>query len=176
MESGKTMRLDDDLIASFKEFGAVLLPKVISEGWVKKFEDDLDDYNAIMTKALADRLAEAFAEYMHEQVRKEFWGYDQTEQRNNEELIKEKYIGIRPAPGYPACPEHTVKEDIFSLLEANEIGMQLTESMAMHPASSVSGFYFAHPDAKYFSVDKIDKDQLEDMASRRSISIKQLQK
>jgi len=95
---------------------------------------------------------------------------------SNEEMIDEKYEGIRPAPGYPACPEHTVKEDIFSLLEANEIGMQLTESMAMHPASSVSGFYFAHPDAKYFSVDKIDKDQLEDMASRRSISIKQLQK
>ena len=128
-----------------------------------------------MIKAITDRLAEAFAEYMHDRVRKDLWGY-QPKDLSNEEMIDEKYEGIRPAPGYPACPEHTVKEDIFSLLEANEIGMQLTESMAMHPASSVSGFYFAHPDAKYFSVDKIDKDQLEDMSSRRSISIKQLQK
>ena len=128
-----------------------------------------------MIKAITDRLAEAFAEYMHDRVRKDLWGY-QPKDLSNEEMIDEEYEGIRPAPGYPACPEHTVKEDIFSLLEASEIGMQLTESMAMHPASSVSGFYFAHPDAKYFSVDKIDKDQLEDMASRRSISIKQLQK
>ena len=145
------------------------------EIYEKIFEKSEDDYNGIMIKAITDRLAEAFAEYMHDRVRKDLWGY-QPKDLSNEEMIDEKYEGIRPAPGYPACPEHTVKEDIFSLLEANEIGMQLTESMAMHPASSVSGFYFAHPDAKYFSVDKIDKDQLEDMASRRSISIKQLQK
>jgi 5-methyltetrahydrofolate--homocysteine methyltransferase len=145
------------------------------ELYEKVFAKEEDDYNGIMIKAITDRLAEAFAEYMHDRVRKDLWGY-QPKELSNKDMIDEKYEGIRPAPGYPACPEHTVKEDIFSLLEANEIGMQLTESMAMHPASSVSGFYFAHPDAKYFSVDKIDKDQLEDMASRRSISIKQLQK
>jgi 5-methyltetrahydrofolate--homocysteine methyltransferase len=145
------------------------------ELYEKVFAKEEDDYNGIMIKAITDRLAEAFAEYMHDRVRKDLWGY-QPKELSNKDMIDEKYEGIRPAPGYPACPEHTVKEDIFSLLEANEIGMQLTESMAMHPASSVSGFYFAHPDARYFSVDKIDKDQLEDMASRRSISIKQLQK
>jgi 5-methyltetrahydrofolate--homocysteine methyltransferase len=145
------------------------------EIYEKIFEKSEDDYNGIMIKAITDRLAEAFAEYMHDRVRKDLWGY-QPKELSNEEMIDEKYEGIRPAPGYPACPEHTVKEDIFSLLQAKEIGMQLTESMAMHPASSVSGFYFAHPEAKYFSVDKIDNDQLEDMASRRSISIKQLQK
>jgi 5-methyltetrahydrofolate--homocysteine methyltransferase len=128
-----------------------------------------------MIKAITDRLAEAFAEYMHDRVRKDLWGY-QPKELSNEEMIGEKYEGIRPAPGYPACPEHTVKEDIFSLLQAKEIGMQLTESMAMHPASSVSGFYFAHPEAKYFSVDKIDNDQLEDMALRRSISVKKLKR
>ena len=134
-----------------------------------------DDYSNIMVKAITDRLAEAFAEYMHDRVRQDLWGY-QTEQLSNEEMIKEKYQGIRPAPGYPACPEHTVKKDIFELLQAKEIGMELTESMSMIPASSVSGFYFAHPEAKYFSVDKIDDDQVEDMANRRSISKEQLKK
>lgn len=134
-----------------------------------------DDYNGIMIKAITDRLAEAFAEYMHDRVRKDLWGY-QPEVLSNKDMIDEKYQGIRPAPGYPACPEHSVKKDIFSLLQADDIGMTLTESMAMSPASSVSGFYFAHPDAKYFSVDKIDNDQLEDMASRRSISIERLKK
>jgi 5-methyltetrahydrofolate--homocysteine methyltransferase len=134
-----------------------------------------DDYSNIMVKAITDRLAEAFAEYMHDRVRQDLWGY-QTEHLSNEEMIKEKYQGIRPAPGYPACPEHTVKKDIFELLQAKEIGMELTESMSMIPASSVSGFYFAHPEAKYFSVDKIDDDQLEDMANRRSISKEQLKK
>ena len=128
-----------------------------------------------MIKAITDRLAEAFAEYMHDRVRKDLWGY-QPEVLSNKDMIDEKYQGIRPAPGYPACPEHSVKKDIFSLLQADDIGMTLTESMAMSPASSVSGFYFAHPDAKYFSVDKIDNDQLEDMASRRSISIERLKK
>ncbi len=146
-----------------------------AEVYEKIFEKSEDDYNGIMIKAITDRLAEAFAEYMHDRVRKDLWGY-QPKKLSNKEMIEEKYEGIRPAPGYPACPEHTVKGDIFSLLQAKEIGMTLTESMAMYPASSVSGFYFAHPDAKYFSVDKIDNDQLEDMASRRSISIKKLKR
>ena len=146
-----------------------------TEIYEKIFEKSEDDYNGIMIKAITDRLAEAFAEYMHDRVRKDLWGY-QPKKLSNKEMIEEKYEGIRPAPGYPACPEHTVKGDIFSLLQAKEIGMTLTESMAMYPASSVSGFYFAHPDAKYFSVDKIDNDQLEDMASRRSISIKKLKR
>ena len=134
-----------------------------------------DDYSSIMVKAITDRLAEAFAEYMHDRVRQDLWGY-QTEKLSNEAMIKEKYQGIRPAPGYPACPEHTVKNDIFALLQAKEIGMELTEGMSMMPASSVSGFYFAHPEAKYFSVDKIDEDQINDMAERRSISKDQLKK
>jgi 5-methyltetrahydrofolate--homocysteine methyltransferase len=134
-----------------------------------------DDYSSIMVKAITDRLAEAFAEYMHDRVRQDLWGY-QTEKLSSEAMIKEKYQGIRPAPGYPACPEHTVKEDIFALLQASEIGMELTEGMSMMPASSVSGFYFAHPEAKYFSVDKIDEDQINDMAERRYISKEQLKK
>jgi 5-methyltetrahydrofolate--homocysteine methyltransferase len=128
-----------------------------------------------MIKAITDRLAEAFAEYMHDRVRQDLWGY-QPEDLSKEDMIHEKYQGIRPAPGYPACPEHTVKQDIFTLLKTNEIGMQITDGMSMMPASSVSGFYFAHPEAKYFSVDKIDKDQLEDMVSRRSVPTEQLKK
>ena len=139
------------------------------------FMKEEDDYSSIMVKAITDRLAEAFAEYMHNRVRQDLWGY-QTEKLSNEAMIKEKYQGIRPAPGYPACPEHTVKNDIFALLKAKEIGMELTEGMSMKPASSVSGFYFAHPEAKYFSVDKIDEDQINDMAERRSISKEQLKK
>ena len=145
------------------------------ETYEKIFEEDEDDYSGIMIKAITDRLAEAFAEYMHDRVRKDLWSY-QTEDLSKNDMINEEYQGIRPAPGYPACPEHTVKKDIFSLLKANEIGMKLTEGMSMMPASSVSGFYFSHPEAKYFSVDKIDKDQLEDMVSRRSIPSEQLQK
>ena len=145
------------------------------EVYEKLFDKAEDDYSGIMIKAITDRLAEAFAEYMHDRVRQDLWGY-QPESLSTEDLIHEKYQGIRPAPGYPACPEHTVKKEIFALLKAQEIGMGLTESMAMTPASSVSGFYFAHPEAKYFSVDKIDTDQLEDMASRRSVSVDQLKK
>ena len=145
------------------------------EVYEKLFDKAEDDYSGIMIKAITDRLAEAFAEYMHDRVRQDLWGY-QSESLSTEDLIHEKYQGIRPAPGYPACPEHTVKKEIFALLKAQEIGMELTESMAMTPASSVSGFYFAHPEAKYFSVDKIDTDQLEDMASRRSVSVDQLKK
>jgi 5-methyltetrahydrofolate--homocysteine methyltransferase len=135
----------------------------------RRFLDAHDDYNSILLKSLADRLAEAFAEYLHERVRTDFWGYAQDEKLSNPELIKESYRGIRPAPGYPACPDHTVKPDIFKVLRAEEIGMHLTESFAMMPAAAVSGFYLAHPESKYFSVDKIGQDQLDDMVARRSL-------
>jgi 5-methyltetrahydrofolate--homocysteine methyltransferase len=136
----------------------------------KRFEDALDDYSSIMLKSLADRLAEAFAEHLHERVRKEFWGFVPDETLSNAELIKEAYRGIRPAPGYPACPEHTVKADMFKLLQCDEIGMELTESYAMYPGAAVSGFYFAHPESKYFVVGKIGDDQVEDMVARRGVT------
>lgn len=142
-----------------------------------KFEKDLDDYNSILVKALGDRFAEAFAEYLHEKVRKEIWGYASEENFSNEELIKENYKGIRPAPGYPACPDHLEKPTIWKLLNIEqEIGVKLTESMAMWPAASVSGYYFANPQSKYFGLGKIQKDQLEDYAKRRKISIEQAEK
>ena len=140
------------------------------EKYEKRFEDAHDDYSSIMLKSLADRLAEAFAEHLHERVRKDLWGYASDETLSNEALIKEAYSGIRPAPGYPACPEHTVKADMFKVLQAEEIGMQLTESFAMFPGAAVSGFYFAHPEAKYFVVGKIGDDQVSDMALRRAAS------
>lgn len=147
------------------------------EAHIKRFEDDHDDYNSIMLKALADRLAEAFAERMHERVRKEFWGYASDEQLDNEELIKEKYKGIRPAPGYPACPDHTEKPDLFRILNATEItGVNLTESMAMTPTAAVSGWYFGHPKAKYFGVGKITKDQVESLASRKGLSVEEMER
>jgi len=146
------------------------------EKHVKRFEDANDDYSSIMLKALADRLAEAFAEYLHERVRLDFWGYAHDESCSKGELIKEHYRGIRPAPGYPACPDHTVKPDMFKLLQAESIDMQLTESFAMYPGAAVSGFYFAHADCKYFSVDKIGSDQLLDMAERRGVSQDYLQR
>jgi 5-methyltetrahydrofolate--homocysteine methyltransferase len=126
----------------------------------------LDDYSSIMLKAIADRLAEAFAECMHERVRRDLWGYAADETLTNDELIAEKYRGIRPAPGYPACPEHTVKRALFDVLKAEEIGMGLTESMAMTPAASVSGFYLSHPQAQYFNVGRIGEDQLQDVVRR----------
>jgi 5-methyltetrahydrofolate--homocysteine methyltransferase len=135
----------------------------------KRFEAAGDDYSSIMVKALADRLAEAFAEYLHERVRTDLWGYVANEDLTNEALIKEQYVGIRPAPGYPACPEHTVKAEMFKTLQATEIGMQLTESFAMYPGAAVSGFYFAHPESKYFVVGKIGQDQVEDMVKRRGV-------
>jgi len=142
------------------------------EEHVKKFELNLDDYNKIMLQALADRLAEAFAEALHLQTRKEFWGYGADEQLSNEELIKEQYMGIRPAPGYPACPDHTEKYKLFDLLQATEtIGIGLTESLAMYPASSVCGWYFSNPQSQYFGVGKIQRDQLEDYAKRKNMSI-----
>ncbi len=140
------------------------------EKYEQRFEDAHDDYSSIMLKALADRLAEAFAEYMHERVRKDLWGYAADEALSNEQLIKEEYKGIRPAPGYPACPEHTVKADMFHHLQAEEIGMELTESFAMYPGAAVSGFYFAHPESKYFVVGKVESDQVEDMVQRRNAS------
>ncbi|MFV8362762.1 methionine synthase [Flavobacterium sp. ZT3P35] len=139
--------------------------------WAAEFERDLDDYNSIMVKALADRFAEAFAEYLHEQIRKNIWGYTPDENLSTEAMIDEVYKGIRPAPGYPACPDHLEKPTIWKLLNvAEEIGVTLTESMAMWPASSVSGYYFAHPESKYFGLGKIKEDQVIDYAKRRSIS------
>jgi 5-methyltetrahydrofolate--homocysteine methyltransferase len=135
----------------------------------KRFEVENDDYSGIMFKSLADRLAEAFAEYMHERIRTDLWGYASDEKLTVEQQIKEQYQGIRPAPGYPACPDHTVKADMFKLLQCDEIDMQLTDSFAMMPAAAVSGFYLAHKQSKYFSVDKIGVDQLEDMAKRRNL-------
>ncbi|WP_409937677.1 methionine synthase [Paraburkholderia sp. BCC1885] len=136
----------------------------------KQFEKDHDDYSAIMLKALADRFAEAFAEALHARVRRDLWGYASNETLSNDDLIGEKYRGIRPAPGYPACPDHLVKRDMFEVLRADEIGMSVTESLAMLPAASVSGFYLAHPDSTYFSVGKIGQDQLEDYAQRMALS------
>ncbi|WP_428718027.1 methionine synthase [Undibacterium curvum] len=136
----------------------------------KRFEDAHDDYSSIMLKSLADRLAEAFAEYLHERVRTDLWGYAANEQLSNEELIRENYRGIRPAPGYPACPEHTVKTEMFAQMQCQDIEMYVTESWAMIPGAAVSGFYFAHPDSKYFSVGKIGDDQVSDMASRRGVA------
>ncbi len=143
---------------------------------VKAFEAAHDDYSAIMLKALADRLAEAFAERLHERVRKEFWGYDTTEILENEQLIAEKYQGIRPAPGYPACPEHTEKRLLWELLEPDRIGMSLTESCAMYPAAAVSGWYFAHPEAKYFGLGQIGKDQVEDYARRKGMDLEEAER
>lgn len=142
-----------------------------------EFEKNLDDYNSIMVKALGDRFAEAFAEYLHEKIRKEIWGYASDETLSNEALIKEEYKGIRPAPGYPACPDHLEKPTIWKLLNVEQnIGVTLTESMAMWPASSVSGYYFGHPESKYFGLGKIKKDQVEDYAKRRNVSYEYAEK
>ena len=145
--------------------------------WAEEFIKDLDDYNAIMVKALADRLAEAFAEYLHEKVRKEIWGYSSDEALSTEDMIAETYKGIRPAPGYPACPDHLEKPTIFKLLNVEEeIGVVLTESMAMWPASAVSGYYFGNPESKYFGLGKIKEDQVIDYAKRRSIPTEEAMK
>lgn len=147
------------------------------EPLVAKYDVQLDDYNSILVKALADRLAEGFAEVMHELVRKEYWGYAKDEKISIQELIDENYVGIRPAPGYPACPDHTEKRILFDLLDAeNKAGIILTESMAMYPASSVSGFYFSHPQSKYFGLGKINKDQVEDYAKRKGESVEFIEK
>ncbi|HEY8568865.1 vitamin B12 dependent-methionine synthase activation domain-containing protein, partial [Microbulbifer sp.] len=142
-----------------------------------EFEARHDDYSAIMVKALADRLAESLAEYLHREVRRHYWGYQADEALSNEELIKESYSGIRPAPGYPACPDHTEKATLFRLLNAEEnAGIELTSSFAMMPAAAVSGWYFAHPESKYFNVGKIARDQLESLAERKGMSVDELER
>jgi len=144
---------------------------------VARLEAAHDDYSAIMLKVLADRLAEAFAEHLHERVRREYWGYAADETLSSEELIAEKYRGIRPAPGYPACPDHTEKGPLFALLDASRNArMQLTESFAMLPASSVAGFYFSHPQAAYFAVGKLGRDQVEDYARRKGMSVEEIER
>ncbi|MDO9318798.1 MAG: methionine synthase [Gammaproteobacteria bacterium] len=148
-----------------------------ADALAQKYEAEHNDYSALLVKALADRLAEAFAEHMHQRVRTEFWPYAANEELSNEELVKEQYRGIRPAPGYPACPEHSDKETLFNLLEVPaHIGMNLTESFAMSPAASVSGFYFANPEARYFAVGKIDTDQVQSMAERKELTIEEVSK
>ncbi len=144
---------------------------------LREFEDAHDDYDSIMLKSLADRLAEAFAEHLHMKVRREFWGYAKEENLDNDALIEEKYRGIRPAPGYPACPDHTEKEGLFRLLDAEKnAGISLTESYAMLPASSVSGFYFSHPESSYFATGKVDRDQVEDYARRKNMDIEKAER
>jgi 5-methyltetrahydrofolate--homocysteine methyltransferase len=141
-----------------------------ADALVRRFEQEHDDYNAIMAKALADRLAEAFAEYLHQSVRRE-WDYGKAESLSLEELIGEKYRGIRPALGYPACPDHSEKFTLFTVLDAAAAGMQLTESAAMLPAATVSGLYFAHPRSRYFSVGRVDRDQVSRYAQRKAMDV-----
>ena len=144
---------------------------------VDKFEKENDDYNSILAKALADRLVEAFTELLHEKVRKEYWGYSSEENLTNEEKIKEKYKGIRPAPGYPSQPDHTEKPIIFDLLNVTEnTGITLTESLVMYPAASVCGLYFSHPESKYFNVGKLSKDQILDYHRRKGMSVAEVEK
>ena len=144
---------------------------------VAEFEATNDDYSSIMVKALADRLAEAFAERLHERVRRELWGYAPNEHLDNQALIREQYQGIRPAPGYPACPDHTEKKTLFELLDAERLsGVHLTESYAMHPTSAVAGWYFWHPDAHYFGVGKIERDQVEAYASRKGVPLSEAER
>jgi 5-methyltetrahydrofolate--homocysteine methyltransferase len=146
-----------------------------ADALVRRFEEDHDDYNAIMVKALADRLAEAFAEYLHAQARKD-WGYGAGEPLKNEDLIAEKYRGIRPAYGYPACPDHSEKFKLFDLLDASRQGITLTDHAAMLPAASVSGIYFSHPQAKYFNVGRIGRDQIESYAKRKGMAVDEVEK
>jgi 5-methyltetrahydrofolate--homocysteine methyltransferase len=161
-----------DYVGAFAVTAGIGLDRLVAE-----FEAAHDDYNAIMAKALADRLAEALAERLHERVRKEFWGYAREETLDNEALIREKYQGIRPAPGYPACPDHTEKATLFALLGAEErAGIRLTESYAMLPAASVSGYYFWRPEAQYFGVGRIGKDQVEDYARRKGVGLEEMER
>jgi 5-methyltetrahydrofolate--homocysteine methyltransferase len=147
------------------------------EPHLERFRTDHDDYNAILLEAICDRLAEAMAERMHERVRKEFWGYVADETLTNDDLIKEAYQGIRPAPGYPACPDHTEKALLWDLLQVEErVGIKITESYAMYPAASVSGWYFSHPESRYFGTGKIQKDQVEDYAKRKGMTLEEAEK
>ena len=157
--------------------GFVVTAGIGEDKHIKKFEAAKDDYSAILLRALADRLAEAFAERMHERVRKDYWGYAADEHFSNDQLIKEAYRGIRPAPGYPAQPEHSEKGTLFKLLDAEaKIGVKLTESYAMWPGSSVSGFYYAHPESRYFGVGKIERDQVEDYARRKNWTLQEAER
>jgi len=171
-KNSKTSSADEtDYIGAF----AVTIHGI--EPHLKKFTENHDDYNKITLQALADRLAEAFAELLHARVRKEFWGYAKDEHLGNEDLIEEKYQGIRPAPGYPACPDHTEKIKLFELLDATkQAGIQLTESLAMYPAASVCGWYFSHPESQYFGVGKIKKDQVEDYANRKKMPFEEIER
>jgi 5-methyltetrahydrofolate--homocysteine methyltransferase len=147
------------------------------EPHIKAFEANLDDYNKIMLQALADRFAEAFAECLHLKTRKDYWGYATEEHLSNDELIHEKYLGIRPAPGYPACPDHTEKYKLFDLLQVTEnVGITLTESLAMYPASSVCGWYISHPQSQYFGIGKLQKDQVEDYAKRKGMTFEEIER
>ena len=178
-EGAQNMCLADFISPHGKDYlGAFAVTAGIGiEGKIKEFEADHDDYNSIMLKAIADRFAEAFAEYLHALVRKEYWGYAKNETLDNEELIKEQYQGIRPAPGYAACPDHTEKATLWELLQVEKnTGITLTESYAMFPTASVSGWYFAHPDSRYFGVGRIGKDQLESLAERKGYTIQELEK
>ncbi len=166
VQTGKT-----DYIGAFAVTAGINLGK-----WISQAESELDDYRSIMLKVLADRLAEAFAELIHERVRKEFWGYDKDETLNIQEVLKERYQGIRPAPGYPACPDHAEKQSLFKLLDAESMGITLTENFAMYPAASVSGYYFANPNSQYFNVGKISKDQIADYAKRKGNSIQETER
>ena len=160
-----------DYFGMFAVTAGIGLEKIIAECKAR-----LDDYSEIMAKALADRLAEAFAECLHAKVRKELWGYEKNENLSNEDLIAEKYNGVRPAPGYPACPDHTEKKLLFELLDAGKAGIILTDSYAMYPAAAVSGFYFSHPGSKYFGLGKIEKDQVEDYARRKGMPVKEIER
>ncbi len=160
-----------DYVGMFAVTAGIGLEKMIAE-----YKSKQDDYSEIMAKALADRLAEAFAELLHEKVRKEFWGYASNEKMSEEELISENYQGIRPAPGYPACPDHTEKKTIFELLKGEEAGIKLTESYAMYPAAAVSGYYFSHPESKYFGLGKIEKDQVIEYSQRKGMSLEETER
>lgn len=171
------MSLSDFILPTDDYLGAFSVTIEGIEPHIKKFEDNLDDYNKIMLQALADRLAEAFAELLHLRTRKEYWGYDTSESPSEEDLIKENYQGIRPAPGYPACPDHTEKRKLFALLGGQEnTGIDLTESLAMYPASSICGWYFAHPESKYFGIGKIEEDQVVDYAKRKGMDLEEVKR
>jgi 5-methyltetrahydrofolate--homocysteine methyltransferase len=162
----------NDYLGMFAVTAGIGIEKIVAQ-----YEADHDDYNAIMCKAVCDRLAEALAEKLHYDVRTDYWGYENNSAIDYEEMIKERYQGIRPAPGYPACPDHTGKDAIWKLLDVeNKIGIKLTESKAMYPAASVSGFYFGHPDSKYFGLGVIDKDQIIDYATRKEITIEEAER
>src|ERR1700683_590385 len=159
-------------------FGPFALPAGTGiEPHLQRFEAAHDDYSSIMLKVLADRLAEAFAERLHERVRREFWGYAPDEKLGNEQMIREEYRGIRPAPGYPACPDHTEKATLWRLLDVDRnAGIALTESYAMYPTAAVSGWYFSHPQSRYLAVGRIDRDQVEDYARRKGLSVEEVER